>query len=1012
MGLLNKPEGEENSEVKNLIKEKITAAMVAVGIKLIPLLLVVTIITSAIVWVIKIFQPNNTVNQIYEKLEIDDVYELIKIKGNNTDGYYLDFIDDIDDKLDETIDYLDQTAGVKSGIDKDFLKKTIKAEVCTQFPDLGAKVDEDKGFQGVVDILRISPDKDIGSLTNTGAGKETIKNKDECNDIKITNEDEIAKQEEIIKGWKKGQELTLSATATVYSQEDSKLHKGEKIDYWTPQKNSEDQNDLTISKGQTVKYTGKYSRSVDRMNNEGLIYVGIKKDDISGYIIYNFIENESDSNNTSNAENLDNGYVEVESEKVRDTIESKVSKLTYVPEDTFNDYVKNANKKALEHFTLDKDGNLITATWSVNDDGSLEIINNSSINLKTALQNYILPSAYLLYFYMEADYKNFSSDLADVALNSKIIMALEDNVTTTNVVETTEEKKVSESSDFSYDWKEVNKKDTTTEYCSTNTEIIYADTWCVKLVNKDMYKEDLLSVEEGKSKTINLPGTVTDTTSNAISAENDSGSGTDTKEETRIVNVSSTGIPQFEKVTHTYSYKKYQRTVTDMHSISNSYASSSKEIEPESKEDVFIKLYKEHKMYNRINDTRFLQILANDSKTANMVNITKYLMYKATGIDYGVKEYDFSEYKNVSFNTTGAAGGSLSLTTPTLDKETFETALKDFANNGANSSFKTNFLPHAGDIYDWSVAAGVNPELVIVTAYHEGSFSQTGGSFNYWGIGVSNGSKTGNSYSSLKEGIEGYAQVIASFRTGWKKSSIEDKAKKRAAAGVDPLGYGTPESLSGMQSLYSSLGKHITGSSGSGGYYYMDPAVAGVTKIYSTHAEFLKKCKDSGLTEHAYGTNVTEWENGQYTAWQVEQKLKTWNKIFGKYGNLSSGGNTTIVETAKSKLGSPYVLGAKGPDTFDCSGFVYWVYKQQKINVPGTTDAYKSYIGGPKEISWDEAQPGDILIVTNTERGTEFGHAAIYLGNDSYIHAPQTGDVVKVNKSGAKTSFKHVFRFY
>ena len=55
---------------------------------------------------------------------------------------------------------------------------------------------------------------------------------------------------------------------------------------------------------------------------------------------------------------------------------------------------------------------------------------------------------------------------------------------------------------------------------------------------------------------------------------------------------------------------------------------------------------------------------------------------------------------------------------------------------------------------------------------------------------------------------------------------------------------------------------------------------------------------------------------------------------------------------------------------------------------------------------------GAILIVFNTERGTTYGHAAIYLGNDSYIHAPKPGDVVKINKSGAKTNFKHVFRFY
>lgn len=1015
MGLLDEQKEDKDkkndSKIMKTLKKQITAALVGTGIKIIPLILVIAIITSVIEWVIKTFQAKNTVDKIYENLKMDDVCDLIQIKGNDKDGYYLDFADDIDDKLDDTIEYLDSTAGVKSGIDKKFLKKMIKAEVCTQFPDLGAKVD-DKGFQGIIDILRIMPNKEFNSLKNTGAGQETVKDEDELNNTEINNKDVINRQEKEVKGWEKGKELTLTATAFVYSQEDSKLHSGEKIDYWTPQKSDKTQENLKIQKNETVTYTGDYSISIDKMYNEGLIYVGIEKDDIKGYIKYNFISKDSGEDESNIDEKFTgSGYSEVAEEKVTDTIDSNVYKLTYIPKKTFDEYVKNANKEVLYHFTIDDDGNLITATWSVGDNGSIELQNNSAINLKTSLQNYIIPYAYLMYFYIEADYEKFSSDLADVALNSKIIMALEDNVSTSKVKETIENKKVSESSEFSYDWTAGDSIETTAEYCNTKIEIIYADTWCVKLVNKNIYNSDLLNVSVGQPKNIKMPGTVTDKTSKEISEESESGSGTDTKDEIKF-SIEANGKPKFETVTNSYSYKTYQRTVTDTHCISNSYASGDKEIKPESKEKVFVDLYKEHQMYNRMNDKRFLQILENDERTANLVNLTKYLMYMATNIDYGVKEYDFSEYENMSFNTTGSAGGSLSLTTPTLDKESFVKALKEYANNGAPSAFKTNFLPYAGDIYDWSVAAGVNPELVIITANQEGQFSQTGGSFNYWGIGVSNGSKYGNSYSSLKEGIEGYAQVIASFRTGWKKDEINNKAKKRAAAGVDPLGYGTPDTLSGMQSLYSALGEHVTGSSGAGGYYYMDPAVAGVTKIYSTHSEFLKKCKDSGLSEHAYGTKVTEWENGQYTAYQVEQKLEHWKKIFGKYGTLLSGGNEAIIETGKSKLGCPYVLGARGPNAFDCSGFVYWVYKQNGIKVPETTSGYKSYIGGSKEISWEAAQPGDILIITNTERGTEFGHAAIYLGNDSYMHAPKPKDVVKITKSGAKAKFKHVFRFY
>ena len=647
----------ENKTKKAVKKQMLVAAMIFI-VKIFLMLLMIFAVVAVIEWLVKIFQPKNTVDKIYKELKIEDVSELVQIKGNTTDGYYLDFVDDIDKKLQDTIDYLNSTAGVKSGIDKEFLKKMIKTEVVTQMPDLGAEVSEDKGFQGITSILRITPNKDIGSFKNTGAGKETIKNEEDSNKNDMVNKSDIAKQEKEVKSWKKGKDLTLSAKAFVYSQEDSKLHPGEKIDYWPAQKNKNTLQNLYLSKGTTVKYTGEYSISLDKMNNEGIIYVGIEKDDIKGYIKYNFIDKDSGGNGSNNDDEvIDSGYVETPEEKITDTIDSNVYKLKYIPKKTFDEYVSNGNKEALYCFTIDDDGNLITATWSIGEDGKIEIQNNSAINLRTALQNYIVPSAYLLYYYIEADYPDFSNDLADVALNSKIIMAVEDNVYTSKIKTTVENKKVSESSEFSYDWTASgDPTQVTTEYCSTKTEIIYADTWCVKLENKSLYKSDLLEVTVGKSKNMKIPGTVTEKDGKKeISGEKESGSGTDSKDVTNFV--IENGIPKAETTTYTYAYKTYQRTRTITDSISNSYAEVDK-VKPEAKEKVFTDLYKKHKMYNRLNDKRFLQILENDDRTANLVDLTKYLMYMATGVDYGVKEYDFSEYAETSFEEISAFGSS------------------------------------------------------------------------------------------------------------------------------------------------------------------------------------------------------------------------------------------------------------------------------------------------------------------------------------------------------------------
>lgn len=93
----------------------------------------------------------------------------------------------------------------------------------------------------------------------------------------------------------------------------------------------------------------------------------------------------------------------------------------------------------------------------------------------------------------------------------------------------------------------------------------------------------------------------------------------------------------------------------------------------------------------------------------------------------------------------------------------------------------------------------------------------------------------------------------------------------------------------------------------------------------------------------------------------------------------------TVVAAAYSKLGCPYVWGESGPDTFDCSGLVMWCYAQAGVYLD-------HYSGSQKEsgavIPVSQAQPGDILWKS--------GHVGIYIGNGQYIHAPQTGDVVKI----------------
>ena len=312
-----------------------------------------------------------------------------------------------------------------------------------------------------------------------------------------------------------------------------------------------------------------------------------------------------------------------------------------------------------------------------------------------------------------------------------------------------------------------------------------------------------------------------------------------------------------------------------------------------SSEPNFVNIFIKSKYYRMRNNILsapewLYEILEKNDATKNMVDLTKYLFYKVTGRNYGVTSSDPSFFDPSDFSgiSTGSEGG-LSLTTTMFTKEEFKQAMQAYYDKTGNQDFYNNFLLKVDELYDVSIANNINPELVVITARGEGNFKESGGRYNYWGNGVPNGADMGYSYNSLAESIAGYASTIHSYETGSYATMIIQKYEERKAAGCDPLGYGLPGTMSGMQSLYSYLGKHEYGGPGSGGYYYMDPAREGVTKIYKTHEEFLQKCKESGLPEHAEGTETTPWEQGQYTAWQVELKLQVWDEIFGGYGDRS-----------------------------------------------------------------------------------------------------------------------------
>jgi cell wall-associated NlpC family hydrolase len=89
---------------------------------------------------------------------------------------------------------------------------------------------------------------------------------------------------------------------------------------------------------------------------------------------------------------------------------------------------------------------------------------------------------------------------------------------------------------------------------------------------------------------------------------------------------------------------------------------------------------------------------------------------------------------------------------------------------------------------------------------------------------------------------------------------------------------------------------------------------------------------------------------------------------------------------AQTKLGSPYVYGSAGPNTFDCSGLTSWAYAQAGISLPRTSQSQAS---AGTRVSQSQLQPGDLVFYYSG-----LSHVGMYVGNGQIIHSPRTGSTV------------------
>ena len=99
------------------------------------------------------------------------------------------------------------------------------------------------------------------------------------------------------------------------------------------------------------------------------------------------------------------------------------------------------------------------------------------------------------------------------------------------------------------------------------------------------------------------------------------------------------------------------------------------------------------------------------------------------------------------------------------------------------------------------------------------------------------------------------------------------------------------------------------------------------------------------------------------------------------------------VALARSRIGAPYVWGAAGPDAFDCSGLVFWVYSQLGVQVPRTAQPQFEWA---LPIEPSQLQPGDLVFWQGTYPTSDaVSHVGMYTGNGMVVMATDTGDFVR-----------------
>ncbi|NBM16363.1 NlpC/P60 family protein [Streptomyces sp. GC420] len=133
---------------------------------------------------------------------------------------------------------------------------------------------------------------------------------------------------------------------------------------------------------------------------------------------------------------------------------------------------------------------------------------------------------------------------------------------------------------------------------------------------------------------------------------------------------------------------------------------------------------------------------------------------------------------------------------------------------------------------------------------------------------------------------------------------------------------------------------------------------------------------------------LTAKEKAELAAAEQERATRATERVELGNTGTASGRAAAAFSAAQSKIGSPYVYGASGPNTFDCSGLTSWAFAQAGVSIPRTSQAQAN--AGTRIYSQSDLKVGDLVIFYG-----DLHHVGFYAGNGQVLHAPRTGTVVR-----------------